>query len=121
MGHLLAPNAKWRCSLSLLDTLRSMHAEPRPPGREATAAWQRYCQEVAAVAEELRGIAQRAEQAAFAADLHSRPDFQEARRYGVGSVLPPPASKIRTNAMMMFGCFAALEELRQQLSQFTNT
>jgi hypothetical protein len=108
--------------LSLLDTLRSVHAEPRPArGGTTLDAWQRYCQEVAAVAEELRGIALRAEQAAFAADLHNRPDFQEARRYGVGSVLPPPASKVRTNATMMLGCFAALEELRQKLASFANT
>jgi hypothetical protein len=108
--------------LSLLDTLRGIHAEPRPSRGDAPLdTWQRYCQEFAAAAEELRGIARRAEQAAFAADLHNRPDFREARRYGVGSVLPPPASKVRTNATMMLGCFAALEELRQKLASFANT
>ena len=108
--------------MSLLDTLRNIHAEPRPVrGEAALDTWQRYCQEVAAVAEELRGIAQRAEQAAFAADLHNGPMLQEMRRHGFGSVLPPPAPKVRTNATLMLGCFAALEELRQQLANFANT
>lgn len=90
-------------------------APPHRPTTTTTDQWREYCQAVSAAAEQLRLIALRAECAMGPAASAHDPLRAIARDIGL-ALLPSRGSSAQTYRIMMLGPFAALEELRRQIT-----